>query len=96
MGIVGAGSISLRGILPHLTQEDIKEQVEVTAICDPVPGRAQAAADKFGVTSAFEVYEDLLASGNVEAITIASPIGLHYQQGKKFGVKAFYQFPRVF
>ncbi len=83
MGIVGAGSISLRGILPHLTQEDIKEQVEVTAICDPVPGRAQAAADKFGVPRAFEVYEDLLASGNVEAITIASPIGLHYQQGKQ-------------
>ena len=83
MGIVGAGSISLRGILPHLTQEDIKEQVEVTAICDPVPGRAEAAADKFGVPRAFEVYEDLLASGNVEAITIASPIGVHYQQGKQ-------------
>ena len=83
LGIVGAGSISLRGILPHLTQEDIKEQVELTAICDPVPGRAQAAADKFGVASAFETYEDLLATGNVEAITIASPIGLHYQQGKQ-------------
>lgn len=83
MGIVGAGSISLRGILPHLSQEDVKEQVQVTAICDPVPGRAQAAANKFAVPHAFEVYEDLLASKNVDAVTIASPIGVHYQQGKQ-------------
>ncbi|MDJ0650271.1 MAG: Gfo/Idh/MocA family oxidoreductase [Xenococcaceae cyanobacterium MO_188.B19] len=83
IGIVGAGSVSLRGILPHLTLEDVKEQVTVTAICDPVPGRAEAAADKFDVPQAFEDYEDLLASGNVDAITIASPIGVHYQQGKQ-------------
>ena len=55
----------------------------VTAICDPVPGRAEAAADKFDVPQAFEDYEDLLASGSVDAITIASPIGVHYQQGKQ-------------
>jgi predicted dehydrogenase len=82
MGIVGAGSISIRGILPHLTQEDIKPKVEVTAICDPFPDRAKAVANKFEVPFAFESYEDLLASNAVDAITIASPIGLHYQQGK--------------
>lgn len=82
MGIVGAGSISIRGILPHLTQEDIKTTVEVTAICDPFPERAKAVADKFEVPFAFEIYEDLLASKSVDAVTIASPIGLHYQQGK--------------
>jgi predicted dehydrogenase len=47
-----------------------------------VPGRAQAAADRFGIPSAFESYEQLLAAGNVDAVTLASPIGLHYQQGK--------------
>lgn len=82
MGIVGAGSISIRGILPHLTQEDVKKRVEVTAICDPFPERAKAVAAKFGVPSAFENYEDLLASGTIDAVTIASPIGFHYQQGK--------------
>jgi predicted dehydrogenase len=82
IGVVGCGSISLRGILPHLTQEDVQDRVQVTAVCDPVPGRAQAAADRFDVPAAFEHYEDLLASGQVEAVTIASPIGAHYQQGK--------------
>ena len=82
MGVVGAGSISLRGILPHLTQEDVQDRLHVTAVCDPVPGRAEAAAEKFGVLCAYEHYEDLLASGDVEAVTLASPIGVHYAQGK--------------
>lgn len=82
IGVVGCGSISVRGILPHLTHEDVQDRVQVTAVCDPVPGRAQAGADRFGVPAAFERYEDLLASGEVDAVTIASPIGLHYEQGK--------------
>lgn len=82
MGVVGAGSISVRGILPHLSQEDVQDRVRLTAVCDPVPGRAAAAAEKFGVTHAFTEYEDLLEQGEVDAVTIASPIGLHYEQGR--------------
>ena len=82
MGVVGAGSISVRGILPHLSQEDVQDRVRLAAVCDPVPGRAQAAAERFGVERAFVEYEELLAKGDVDAVTIASPIGLHYEQGK--------------
>jgi predicted dehydrogenase len=82
MGVVGAGSISVRGILPHLAQEDVHDRVRMTAVCDPAPGRANAAAEKFGIPAAFESYEELLDSGNVDAVTIASPIGIHYEQGK--------------
>ncbi|HWD84032.1 MAG TPA: Gfo/Idh/MocA family oxidoreductase [Kribbella sp.] len=82
MGVVGAGSISVRGILPHLSQPDLAGRVELAAVCDPVAGRADAAAERFGVGRAFVEYEDLLARGDVDAVTIASPIGLHYEQGK--------------
>lgn len=82
IGVVGAGSISLRGILPHLSMEDVQDRVQLTAICDPVKKRAQAAADKFGIAAAFQTYDDLLESNQVDAVTIASPIGLHYEQGK--------------
>ena len=54
----------------------------MTAVCDPVPGRAEAAAERFNIPRAFESYEDLLDSKSVDAVTIASPIGLHYEQGK--------------
>ncbi len=83
LGIVGAGSITIRGLLPHLTMEDVQDRVHVTAVCDPVPGRAQAAAQRFGVPHAYETYEELLKAGVVDAVSIASPIGFHYEQGKQ-------------
>ena len=30
-GVVGVGSISVRGILPHLTQDDVQDRLQVTA-----------------------------------------------------------------
>lgn len=83
LGVVGAGSISVRGILPHLSQQDVRDRVRLAAVCDPVPGRAEAAAARFGVERAFTDYGELLAHGGVDAVTIASPIGLHYEQGRQ-------------
>jgi predicted dehydrogenase len=82
LGIVGAGSISIRGLLPHLTQADVQDRVKITAICDPVFERAKAAADKFGIPYTFKNFEALLESKTVAAVSIASPIGVHYEQGK--------------
>jgi predicted dehydrogenase len=82
-GVVGAGSITIRGILPHLSQEDVRDRVRVTAVCDPVYERAEAAAHRFGVEHVFAHYEELLDSGTVDAVSIASPIGFHYEQGKQ-------------
>ncbi|HET7770620.1 MAG TPA: Gfo/Idh/MocA family oxidoreductase [Chloroflexota bacterium] len=83
LGVVGAGSIAVRGILPHLALTDVQDRVVLQAVCDPVPGRAEAAAERFGVKHAFAEYEALLEKGEVDAVSIASPIGLHYQQGKQ-------------
>ncbi len=81
MGVVGAGAIGIRCALSHLSLPDVQDRVRLAAVCDPVPGRAKAAAEKFGVPSAYEDYESLLADPGVDAVTIGSPIGLHYQQG---------------
>nr|PZN20752.1 MAG: gfo/Idh/MocA family oxidoreductase [Chloroflexota bacterium] len=82
MGVVGAGAIAQRGILPHLSQPDVQDRVRLAAVCDPVPGRAEAAAAKYGVERHFLTFEELLEKGDVDAVTICSPIGLHYEQGK--------------
>ena len=81
IGVVGAGSIGIRAALEHLCLPDVQDRVWLAAVCDPVPGRAQAAAEKYGVARAYEAYEDLLADPGVEAVTLGSPIGLHYEQG---------------
>ncbi len=82
LGVVGTGTIALRGLLPHLTQDDVQDRVRVTAVCDPVPGRAAAVAERFGVARAFDDIETLLAEGEVDAVSIASPIGLHHAQAR--------------
>ena len=83
LGVVGAGAIAQRGILPHLSQGDVQDRVVLQAVCDPIEGRAAAAAAKFGVHKAFTSYAELLLDSEVDAVTIASPIGLHFEQGKQ-------------
>ncbi|GAA5012909.1 Gfo/Idh/MocA family protein [Actinopolymorpha pittospori] len=81
LGIVGVGTVSLRGILPHLSQSDVRDRVRVQALVDPVGERAEAAAAQFGVPTYFTDLDDMLDHGEVDAVSIASPIGLHFEQG---------------
>ncbi|MBC7256411.1 MAG: Gfo/Idh/MocA family oxidoreductase [Chloroflexi bacterium] len=82
MGVVGAGSIGIRAALEHLSLPDVQDRVYLAAVCDPVPGRAEAAAKKYGVKAWYLTYEELLADPHVDAVTLCTPIGLHYEQGK--------------
>jgi predicted dehydrogenase len=81
MGVVGAGAIGIRGALMHLSQPDVQDRVRLAAVCDPVPGRAEAAAQKYGVAAFYETYEGLLGDPHVDLVTLCSPIGLHFEQG---------------
>ena len=81
MGVVGAGAIGIRGALMHLSLPDVQDRVRLAAVCDPVEGRAAAAAKKYEVAAHYLTFEELLADPNVDAVTICSPIDLHYEQG---------------
>jgi len=83
IGVVGVGALALRGLLPHLTQPDVADRVRVTALCDPVRERAEGAASRFGVAAVHTSLEDLLGSDDIDGVTIASPIGLHYEQAAR-------------
>jgi predicted dehydrogenase len=82
IGLAGCGSVSQRGLLPHLAEEDIHQWCELTAVMDPVPGRAEATARKFGARLSFDDYDEMLTS-EIDAVVIASPIGMHYEQAMK-------------
>jgi predicted dehydrogenase len=81
IGVIGVGTLSLRGILPHLSQPDVADRVTITALADPVIDRARAAADKYGAAP-FASVDELLAQGDVDAVTIVSPIGLHFEHAR--------------
>jgi len=80
IGVVGCGSIGLRSALDHFKYGDLDDVARITAVCDPAPGRARAAAEKYGVPAHYETYEALLEDPNVDMVTLCSPIGMHYAQ----------------
>jgi predicted dehydrogenase len=81
--VIGVGALALRAILPHLAQEDVCERVRVQALCDPVFERAREAAARYGIPSSYATLGELLADDSVDAVTVASPIGLHYEHCRR-------------
>lgn len=81
LGVAGEGAIALQAVFEHIKVGDFADRVQVTAVCDPVPGRAQDVADNYGVPKAYTSYEEMLQDPNVDIVTLCTPIGLHYQQG---------------
>jgi predicted dehydrogenase len=80
VGLAGLGSVAQRGILPHTFQADAREKIEAVAVCDPIPGRAQATAEKWNWREAYTNYDEMLARADVECVLISSPIPYHYRQ----------------
>ncbi len=79
LGIVGVGALTLRAVLPHLTEPDVADRVTLTALCDPAVDRAKMAAAQFGVPDVYADIQSMLADGDLDAVTVVSPIGLHYE-----------------
>ncbi len=80
LGFVGVGTLAQR-VLAHLSLPDVAEIVTVTHLCDPADGRAEAAARIYGVPRWSTDLHSLLDDEEVDAVTVASPIGLHFEQG---------------
>jgi predicted dehydrogenase len=80
VALSGLGSLSQRGILPHLACADAQERIETVACCDVVPGRADETARKFGWQEAYRDFDELLRHADVEAVLLATPIPVHFPQ----------------
>ena len=77
-GLIGCGSLSLIGILPQLSEPDVRERVEVVAVCDVVEARARETAARFGIPHALTDARRLVARDDVELVLVATPIEHHY------------------
>ncbi len=75
VGIIGAGNIATSAHLPSYQQ--LTDIVEVVAIADIVPERAQAAAEKYGIPHFFASVEELLANVDVDYIDICTWTAAH-------------------
>ncbi|TAK24671.1 MAG: Gfo/Idh/MocA family oxidoreductase [Chloroflexota bacterium] len=83
IGLAGLGSVSQRGILPHLAVPDAQERIELAAVCDIVAERSAETASRYQVPSHYSDYDEMLKSADIEAVAIAGPIPVHYDQVMK-------------
>ncbi|HEX2153814.1 MAG TPA: Gfo/Idh/MocA family oxidoreductase [Acidimicrobiia bacterium] len=73
-GILGAANIAVKKVLPAMLQA---QTVAVDAIASRRLERAEAAATRLGIPTAFGSYEELLADPTIEAVYIPLPNHLH-------------------
>lgn len=78
LAIVGCGSITQRGLLPHLTHPDTADLFQVTALCDLDEARAAQVASRFGVPASYCSAALLLHESDVDAVLIATPAAAHF------------------
>jgi len=77
--LIGCGSVSQRGILPHLSEADARERVRLVAVADAVAERARLSAGRFGVPAHFTDVESLLDAVDVDLVIVATPITAHFE-----------------
>lgn len=86
LGVVGTGLIAQVMHLHHLA--GMRDQFELTAVCDIVPGQAEAVAARYGIAGAFTDWRDLIAEpldavlvlttgSHAPIVTAAAQAGLH-------------------
>lgn len=77
--LIGCGSVSQRGVLPHLACADAKERVQLVAVVDAVVERAEQSAQKFDAPHWFTSMDDMLAQTDVDMVLVITPIQHHFE-----------------
>jgi UDP-N-acetyl-2-amino-2-deoxyglucuronate dehydrogenase len=76
IALAGCGRISKN----HFEAIDKIDGLDLVAVSDVDPARAQEAGETWGVPY-FTSYDKMLAEGNADVVTIATPSGLHHEMG---------------
>ena len=77
-GLVGCGSLSQRGVLPHLSLPDAQQKVRLVAVVDTVAERARQSAERFNIPAYFTSIEAMLAKAELDLVLIITPIPYHF------------------
>ncbi len=77
-GLVGCGSLSQRGVLPHLSLPDAKDRICLAAVVDVVEARARQTAKRFEVPAYFTTTEQMLDQVDLDLVLVITPIPYHY------------------
>ncbi len=74
VGIIGAGNIAASA---HVPGYRAAEDVEIVAVCDIVPGRADAFAAEHDIPHAYASHQEMLAKVPLDAVSVCTPNFVH-------------------
>ena len=74
IGLIGAHDWAEKAHLPGYAAHP---RVEIAGICDTVPERARAMADKFGARAIYTDYREMLAVPDIAMIDVCTPTDTH-------------------
>lgn len=77
-GLVGCGSLALRGPLPHLSLPDARQKVQLAAVVDTVAERARQSAERFQVPAWFTSVDEMLEQVDLDLVLVLTPIPFHF------------------
>lgn len=77
LGLIGCGVVSTRDVLPNLVRPEVRQRLELVAVCDIVEPRARATAEVFGVPRYYADYEQLVRDPDIDAVAIQTPVSHH-------------------
>jgi predicted dehydrogenase len=72
-GVIGCGGIGNF----HAKSINAAEGACLVAVCDIIEEKAIKFADKYGVKKIYTNYKEMLNDGEIDAVTIATPSGIH-------------------
>ena len=76
IAVIGAGHYAGQYHIPHLAANPL---VELVALCGKDPADLAAQADRFGVPTTYDDYQDLLEKTPLDAVVVSSPHSLHFE-----------------
>jgi predicted dehydrogenase len=74
VGVIGAHAWAEKAHLPGFAACD---RVRRVAICDTLPERARALADRFGFERSYDSHQALLADTDIDMVDVCTPTGTH-------------------
>ncbi|MCS6825591.1 MAG: Gfo/Idh/MocA family oxidoreductase [Caldilinea sp.] len=81
--LIGCGSVSQRGVLPHLSLEDAKARIQLIAVVDAVAERAARSAEKWDVPAWYTDIDAMLAQSDVDLVLVITPIQQHFDHAMR-------------
>src|SRR5688572_28399985 len=77
IGLVGTGVVSTYDIFPHLVRPEVRQRLNLVAVCDIDEARANETAAHFGVSRWCADAAALARDPEVEIVAIATPVSHH-------------------